>query len=108
MEAHARNIRISPQKLNVVADLVRGKDVKSALTMLKFVPKKGAEPLRKVIRSAQANAEHNAKVDPALLMVKSIVVTKGPAYRRVHFAARGRAKPIRKPTAHVFVRLASK
>lgn len=105
MKAHLRNIRISPKKLNIVADLVRGKDVESALSILSFTPKKGAKPLTDAIRSAQANAEHNDKADPAKLIIETIIVNKGPVYRRSLFGGRGRMKPLRKPTAHLSIKL---
>ena len=107
MRAHARSIRISPRKLNVVADLVRGKTVRQATDLLRFVPKRGAKVLLKVVRSAQANAERTAGgTDTATLRIAHIVVNKASVLRRSRFAARGRVKPIRKPLAHVSVLLA--
>ena len=105
MKAHLRNIRISPKKLNLIADLVRGKNVESALTILSFTPKKGAKPMTDAIRSAQANAEHNEKADPTKLIIDSIIVNKGPVYKRSLFGGRGRMKPLSKPTAHLSIKL---
>lgn len=105
MIAHARSVRISPLKLNIVADLVRGKSVREALSLLQFVPKKGAPVLRKAIRSAQANAERVAKADPDTLLIDQIIVNKATVLKRSKNAGRGRIKPIRKPTAHLTVRL---
>jgi large subunit ribosomal protein L22 len=108
MKAHLRTIRISPKKLNVVADLIRGKDVGEALTLLRFVPKKGARFLANAIRSAQANAEHNEKADPGRLVIQHVVVNKGPVLKRSRFGSRSRIKPLRKPTAHISIILAAK
>ena len=105
MLAHARSVRISPRKLNVVADLVRGKTVRQATDLLQFVPKKGAKILHKAVRSAQANAERGGK-DTSTLRIAHVIVNKGAVLRRVRYAARGRTKPIRKPLAHISVHLA--
>lgn len=106
MHAHTRSVRISSLKLNLVADLVRGKSVREALSLLQFIPKKGAPILRKTIRSAQANAERSKEADPERLIVSQVVVNKGTTMKRSINAGRGRIKPIKKPTAHVSVYLA--
>ncbi len=108
MQAHLRTVRISPKKLNALADIVRGKDVAQALTMLKFTPKKGARLLTNAIRSAQANAEHNAKTGAAGLRIAHVIVNKGPVLKRSRFGSRSRIKPLRKPTSHISVLLVSK
>lgn len=108
MISHLRSIRISPKKLNIVADLVRGKAVREALDLLLFTPKKGARLLANAIRSASANAEHNDKLDPTTLIIDRIVVNKGPVLKRSLFGSRSRIKPLRKPTAHVSVTLTPK
>lgn len=105
MQAILRNVRISPEKANLVAGLVRGAMVTDALTQLEFTPKKGAHILYKVIASAAANAEHNLKQDRARLYVKEIVVTKGPMYKRGISVSRGRVHPILKKTAQIRVRV---
>ena len=105
MQAILRNIRISPEKANLVAGLVRGAMVTDALTQLEFTPKKGARILYKVIASAAANAEHNLKQDRARLYIKEIVVTKGPMYKRGISVSRGRVHPILKKTAQIRVRV---
>jgi large subunit ribosomal protein L22 len=105
MQAILRNIRISPEKANLVAGLVRGAMVNDALSQLEFTPKKGARILYAVIASAAANAEHNLKQDRARLYIKEIVVTKGPMYKRGISVSRGRVHPILKKTAQIRVRV---
>ena len=105
MEAILRNIRISPEKANLVAGLVRGAMVNDALSQLEFTPKKGARILYKVIASAAANAEHNLKQNRDHLYIKEIVVTKGPMFKRGISVSRGRVHPILKKTAQIRVRV---
>ena len=105
MKAIVRNIRISPKKANLVAEMVRGKQVQEALNILKFTPKKAALMLYKVIDSAAANAENNQKLDRDNLFVKSLIVTKGPTFKRGMPVSRGRWHPILKRTSHVRVEL---
>ena len=105
MKALLRNVRISPEKANLVAGLVRGAMVSDALSQLSFTPKKGARILYAVIASAAANAEHNLKQNRANLYVKEIVVTKGPMYKRGVSVSRGRVHPILKKTAQIRVRV---
>lgn len=105
MKAILRNVRISPEKANLVAGLVRGAMVTDALSQLSFTPKKGARILYAVIASAAANAEHNLKQNRANLYVKEIVVTKGPMYKRGVSVSRGRVHPILKKTAQIRVRV---
>lgn len=105
MQAILRNIRISPEKANLVAGLVRGAMVTDALTQLEFTPKKGARILYKVIASAAANAEHNLKQKRDRLYIKEIVVTKGPMFKRGISVSRGRVHPILKKTAQIRVRV---
>lgn len=105
MKAILRNVRISPEKANLVAGLVRGATVNDALSQLEFTPKKGARILYRVIASAAANAEHNLKQNRDRLYVKEIVVTKGPMYKRGVSVSRGRVHPILKKTAQIRVRV---
>ena len=102
-KALARFIRISPQKARLVADLVRGKDVESALNTLRFMPKKGARISRKVIESALANAGQNDSIDVDTLYIKSIYVDGGPMLKRIRPRAMGRATRILKRTSHITV-----
>jgi large subunit ribosomal protein L22 len=105
MEARAvtRNVRISPQKARLVADLIRGKQVEEALLILRFTPKKAAFFLSKTLRSAIANAAETQNVDPDALYVKRTFVDGGATMKRFTPRAHGRATPIRKRTSHFTV-----
>ncbi len=105
MEARAvgKYIRISPQKARLVADVVRGMNVDQAITTLRFMPKKGAGILRKVIESAVANATQNDQADVDNLYVKSIMIDGGPSLKRIRPRAMGRATGIIKRTSHITV-----
>ncbi len=103
MKALLSNIRISPEKANLVAGMVRGQMVNAALEQLQFTPKKGAKILYKVVASAAANAQHNLKQNVDSLYIKEIVVTKGPTYKRGVSVSRGRVHPILKRTAQIRV-----
>jgi large subunit ribosomal protein L22 len=102
-KALARQIRISPQKARLVADLVRGKSVETALNTLRFMPKKGARILRKVIESALANAGQNEAIDVDTLYVKTIFIDGGPMLKRIMPRAQGRASRILKRSSHITV-----
>ena len=105
MEATAklRYLRITPRKVRVVADLIRGKKVDAALAQLAFVEKRAAEPVAKLLRSAVANADQAAKgqLDVDTLRVKSLMVDQGPSLRRYMPRAMGRAFKILKKTSHI-------
>ena len=105
MESRAisRYNRISPQKLRLVADLVRGRQVDEALALLGQMPQKGARIVETSIRSAVANAEDRELEDVDRLKVATIFVDGGPVLRRMQPRAMGRAGAIRKPTAHLTV-----
>ena len=103
MKAHLRKARISLKKANLVAGMVRGKKVTEALAILKFMPKKGADILYKVVLSAASNAKNNFKQSIDDLYITKILVTKGATYRRSIPISRGRVHPIRKRTAHITV-----
>jgi large subunit ribosomal protein L22 len=105
MEARAvtKYLRIAPNKARLVADLIRGKRVAEALTVLRFTPKKGARFINKTLRSALASAENTKKMDIDSLIVKTIYVDKGPVLKRWQPRAMGRATPILKRTSHVTV-----
>jgi len=102
-KALARQIRISPQKARLIADLVRGKDVATAINTLRFMPKKGARILRKVIESALANASQNEAIDVDTLYVKTIYIDGGPMLKRIMPRAQGRANRILKRSSHITV-----
>jgi large subunit ribosomal protein L22 len=99
----ARFIRISPQKARLVADAVKGQKVESALNVLRFMPKKGARILRKIMESALANASQNEAIDVDTLYVKNIYVDGGPSLKRTSPRAMGRATRIIKRTSHITV-----
>ena len=110
MEARAvaKYVRMSPIKLKPVVDLVRGKDLKEALTILKFTPGKGSEIVEKVVKSAAAHAENNFELNPDNLYVAEVYAHKGPTMKRWRAAARGRAAMILKRSSHVGVTLKEK
>lgn len=110
MEARAvaKYVRMSPSKLKPVTDLVRGKDLNEALTILKFTPGKGAELVEKVVKSAAANAENNHDMDPDDLYVAEIAANQGPTMKRFRAGAQGRASMILKRTSHIAVMLKSR
>ena len=98
-----RYARISPQKCRLVADVVRGQPVGNAISTLRYMPKKGAELVRKVLESAVANAEHNHGADIDELKVASIQVDAAPLMKRFHARAKGRGNRIVKRTSHITV-----
>ncbi|HDP97751.1 MAG TPA: 50S ribosomal protein L22, partial [bacterium] len=102
-------IRVSPQKLRQVADLIRGKNVVEALNILHFTRKSACLPLEKTLLSAVANMlnlEGSSKVDTDELYIKELRVDQGIVLRRFRPAAMGRAVRIRKPTSHIFIKVA--
>jgi large subunit ribosomal protein L22 len=102
-QAVARNIRVSPQKLNLVAQLIRGKKVAMALADLEFSRKRIARDVRKCLQSAIANAENNHDLDIDDLIVAQAHVGKGLVMKRFHPRARGRAGRIQKPFSHLTI-----
>ena len=102
-KAVGKYIRISPQKARLVADTVRGMNADQAITTLKFMPKKGAKILRKVIESAVANATQDDQVDVDNLFIKKITIDGGPSLKRIRPRAMGRATRIIKRTSHITV-----
>ncbi|WP_446009865.1 50S ribosomal protein L22 [Candidatus Electrothrix sp.] len=102
-KAVAKYIRISPQKARLVADVVRGKDVDTALTTLRFMPKKAARIISKVLGSAVANAEQAETIDVDTLYIKEIQINGGPMLKRFRPRAMGRATRILKRTSHITV-----
>jgi large subunit ribosomal protein L22 len=103
VSAISKYVRMSPQKVRLVVDQVRGKWVDEALTLLKFMPQAAAKPVYKTIRSAVANAEENEGLDRAYLYIARITADGGPTRRWRRFGARGRFKPIRKRSTHITV-----
>jgi len=103
VRAVSRYVRMSPQKVRLVVNQVRGKGVDEALTMLKFMSQAAAKPVYKTIRSAVANAEENEGLDREYLYIARITADGGPTRRWRRFGARGRFKPIRKRSTHITV-----
>lgn len=101
--AHARYVRIAPRKVRAVVDLVRGKPVAEALSILRFVPRRASRVVEKVIRSAVANARHNHEMAEERLYIATAYVNEGPSLKRIRPEMRGQAFPIRKRTSHVTV-----
>ena len=100
-----RYARISPQKCRLVADTVRGKPVGHAIATLKFMPKKGARIVLKVLDSAIANAYNNHNADVDDLKVTSVQVDAAPMFKRFHARAKGRGVRIAKRNSHITVQV---
>ncbi len=103
VRASTKYISMSPQKVRLVLDLVRGLEVNEALDTLRFVPKAAAKPVYKVIHSATANAEENLGLDRDDLVVHSIYADEGPTRKWRRFGARGRFKPLLRRYSHITV-----
>lgn len=103
VKAVGKYIRISPQKARLVADVVRGMGVDEAITTLRFMPKKGAGIIQKVLESAVANATQDDQADVDNLYVKTIVIDGGPSLKRIRPRAQGRATGIIKRSSHITV-----
>lgn len=105
ISATAKYVRISAQKVRLVADQVRGLSVERAVNLLRFSNKKSAAIMKKVLDSAVSNAEHNAGADIDDLKVSSVIVDEGPMQRRFHPRARGRTNQILKRTCYITVKV---
>ncbi|HYA39952.1 MAG TPA: 50S ribosomal protein L22 [Syntrophobacteraceae bacterium] len=108
VRAVGKYLRVSPQKTRLVADMVRGKKVDEALTLLRFTPKKSGRLITKVLRSAMANAENTKAGDLERLYIKIIKIDQGPRLKRFRPRAMGRATRIIKPSSHITVVLDEK
>ena len=106
--AFLRYVRISPRKVQIVCDLIRGKDTGTAMAILMQTPKAASEPLRKLLKSAVSNAENNFGMDPEKLVVTEVFATPGPILKRIMPRAQGRAYRINKRTSHVTLSVAEK
>ena len=107
-KAYLRYIRISPRKVQIVCDLIRGKDVNTAMAILMQTPKAASEPLVKLLKSAVANAENNFGMDVEKLVVSQVFATPGPILKRMMPRAQGRAYRINKRTSHVTIAVAER
>ena len=103
VRAHAHSLPISAQKMRLVCDEVRGKDADQAVTILRFMPQKGARFLIKLIESAIANAENNNELNRLDLYVKTVFTDEGVSMKRMKAGARGRYKPRIKRSSHVTI-----
>lgn len=112
VKAQARFIPISPRKVRLVVDAVRGMNAQAALDKLRFMPQRAAEPVFKVIQSAVANAEQNFGLEIDELYVSRIFADEGPRHRKApyggRFAGRGRFRPIIRRSSHITVVLAER
>ena len=108
-KAYLYDVRIAPRKVQIVLDLIRGKDVEMAAAILKNTPKRGAEILEKLLKSAVANAENNKNLDVAKLYVSQCFVTPGShMLKRVMPRGKGSANRILKRTSHITLCVAEK
>ena len=107
-KAHMKYARISPRKVVIVCDLIRGKDTKTAKAILMQTPKAAAELMLKLLNSAVANAENNHNMDPDNLYISETYANPGPILKRIRPQARGRAHRINKRTSHITIAVAEK
>jgi large subunit ribosomal protein L22 len=105
VQATAKYLPISPQKLRLVLNEVRGQKAVDAMNLLQFMPQKGAELTVKVLKSAMANAENNFELDPEDMYISAIRADEGPRRPWRRFGARGRFKPIVRRTSHLTITL---
>ena len=105
VRASAKYVRISPRKVRLVADQVRGKHIDDARSLLQFSPRSAADDVLKVIESAAANAEANHDLIGDEMIVHEIRVDEGPTLKRFRPRAMGRATPLHKRTSHISVAL---
>lgn len=107
-KATARTVRIAPRKVRLVVDLIRGKQIGEAISILKFTPRGAAPVVEKVLMSAIANAEHNYDLDLENLFVSEAYVNEGPTMKRYRPRAQGSASPINKRTSHITIVVSEK
>ena len=103
VKATAKYMRISAQKVRKIVGAIKGKPAEAGINALKFMPQKSAGLVEKILRSAIANADQNAKMDVDSLVIKNIIVDEGPTLKRFRARARGRASRILKRTSHITV-----
>jgi len=101
--ATARQMRVSPRKVRLVLDTVRGKNAEEALTILSFLPTPTARTVAKVVKSAVANAENNYQMTPSQLRIVRAFANEGQVLKRYRAGARGRVNPIRRRYSHITV-----
>lgn len=96
-------LRTAPRKVRMVADMIRGKDVETARTLLRFSLKKSNKPIEKLLNSAVANAKNDFDLQAKNLKIAKITVDEGPKLKRWRPRSRGRAMPIQKKTSHITI-----
>jgi large subunit ribosomal protein L22 len=101
--AHAKFIRITARKMRLVVDVIRGKSVKEAEDLLRFIPRIASTPIAKVLKSAKANAVNNFDMLEDELFVKTAFVNEGPTLKRIIPRARGRGDSLLKRTSHLTI-----
>jgi large subunit ribosomal protein L22 len=106
--AHAKYLRIAPRKMRLVVDAIRGKNIKEAEDLLRFIPRGAAVPIAKVLKSAKANATNNYDMLEDQLFVASAYVNEGPTLKRILPRARGRGDYMMKRTSHLTIILEEK
>lgn len=106
--AHVNHIRIAPRKVRLVVDLIRGKQVGEAISILRHTPRSASPVLEKLLNSAIANAEHNHSLDPNKLVITQAYVNEGPTMKRFQPHSQGRAFSIFKRTSHITLTVAEK
>lgn len=102
-KAHLRYVRISPRKVKIVCDILRGRKVDEAEAILKHTSKSAADPMLKLLKSAVANAENNHAMDRKNLYVKEVFACPGPILKRMRAASKGRGMRINKRTSHITI-----
>ncbi len=107
-KAHLKYLRVSPRKVKILCDLIRGKDVKTASAYLMQTPKAASEPVLKLLRSAIANAENNNSMDVEKLYVSTAIANPGPVLKRGMARAQGRYNRILKRTTHLTIGVSEK
>ena len=103
VRAVSKYVRVSPQKVRMLVDALKGKPVETGLNKLKFMPQKAANIVEKTMRSAVANADQNPDIDVDALVVRNIIANPGPTLKRFRTRARGRGTRILKRTSHITV-----
>ena len=99
--AEVKYVRIAPRKVQIICDMIRGKDAEIAMALMQNTPKIGCEPMIKLLKSACANAENNFEMDPEKLYIEKVYATGGPILKRGRPRAQGRMYRINKRTSHI-------
>ena len=106
--AHVKYVRMSPRKVKLVCDMIRGKDVKTAAAYMRQPSKAACEPMAKLLKSAVANAEHNNGMNADNLYVSTVIATPGPVLKRGRIASRRGFVRIMKRTTHITIGVSEK